>query len=67
MKNSFKLAALTLVIAVSAAACDGNKDKSGSDTTTTVVDSTTVTKSVDSTKTDTVLVDSAKKDTTVKM
>jgi hypothetical protein len=51
MKNSFKMGALALVIAVSFAAC-----KSKSSTTST-----------DSVKTDSVKVDSVKKDTTVKV
>jgi ABC-type glycerol-3-phosphate transport system substrate-binding protein len=67
MKNSFKLAILTLVIAVSATACGGNKSDKGGDTTTTVTDTTTVTNTVtDSTKKDTVVVDTTKKDTTKK-
>jgi ABC-type glycerol-3-phosphate transport system substrate-binding protein len=57
MKNSFKLAIVTLVIAVSAAACGGEAKKDGTDTTNTV-DSTT-------TKT-TIVADSASKDTVVK-
>jgi len=66
MKNAFKLAALSLVIAVSAAACGGDskKDKEG-DTTTVISDSVTTVKTVDSTKTktDTLLLDSTKQDT----
>ncbi len=57
MKNSFKLAIVTLVIAFSATACGGEAKKDGADTTTTV-DSTT-------TKT-TIVADSASKDTVVK-
>jgi hypothetical protein len=62
MKNSFKIGALALIIAVSFAACKG-KGASGSDTTKT--DSTV---KVDSTikKDSTVKVDSTKKDTTKK-
>ena len=62
MKNSFKMGALALVIAVSFAACKG-KGGSGSDTTKT--DSTV---KVDSTvkKDSTVKVDSTKKDTSKK-
>ena len=51
MKNSFKLGALALVIAVSFAACKGNGSNGSSDTDTTkkvVVDSTK--KVVDTTK-----------------
>jgi ABC-type glycerol-3-phosphate transport system substrate-binding protein len=69
MKNSFKLAVLTLVIAVSAAACGGNKSDKGGDTTSTstTVTDTTINKTVtDSTKKDTVVVDTTKKDTTKK-
>ena len=57
MKNSFKLAIVTLVTAVSAAACGGEAKKDGADTTITV-DSTT-------TKT-TIVADSASKDTVIK-
>ena len=62
MKNAFKLAVVALVISVSAVACGGDAKKGENDTTTVVSDSTTVTKTIDSTKTDTVVVDSAKKD-----
>ncbi len=63
MKNSFKLGALALVIAVSFAACKGKVQKVAADTTKT--DSVV---KVDSTvkKDTTVKVDSAKKDTTKK-
>jgi hypothetical protein len=61
MKNSFKMGALALVIAVSFAACKG-KGAAGADSTK--VDSTV---KVDSVKKDTtVKVDSTKKDTTKK-
>jgi hypothetical protein len=62
MKNSIKMGALALVIAVSFAACKG-KGSAGSDSTKT--DSTV---KVDSTvkKDTTVKIDSAKKDTTKK-
>ncbi|MEO7215317.1 hypothetical protein [Mucilaginibacter sp.] len=67
MKNSFKLAIVTLVIAVSAAACGGEAKKDVVDSTSidsTITKTTTV---VDSTKKDTVLVvDTTKKDTTKK-
>ncbi|TWR31649.1 hypothetical protein FPZ43_04040 [Mucilaginibacter pallidiroseus] len=66
MKNAFKLAALSLVIAVSAAACGGDSKKdNGGDTTTVISDSVTTVKTVDSTKTktDTLLLDSTKQDT----
>jgi ABC-type glycerol-3-phosphate transport system substrate-binding protein len=67
MKNSFKLAVLTLVIAISASACGGNKSDKGGDTTSTTVTDTTVTNTVtDSTKKDTVVIDTTKKDTTKK-
>jgi ABC-type glycerol-3-phosphate transport system substrate-binding protein len=67
MKNSFKLAVLTLVIAVSAAACSGNKSDKGGDTTSTTVTDTTISKTVtDSTKKDTAVVDTTKKDSTKK-
>lgn len=59
MKNSFKMGALALVIAVSFAACKG-KSGSGSADSTVKVDSTV---KKDST---TVKVDSTKKDTTKK-
>jgi putative Mn2+ efflux pump MntP len=60
MKNSFKLTFLALAIAVSAAACGGNKSTTGSDTT---VKDTTVAP-VDTVKTDSVVVapDTTKKD-----
>ena len=60
MKNSFKIAALALVIATSFAACKGS-----STTTTDSVKTDSV--KVDSVKTDSVKVDSAKADTTKKM
>lgn len=67
MKNSFKIALLTLVIAVSATACGGNKSDKGGDTTSTTVTDTTSYKTVtDSTKKDTAVVDTTKKDTTKK-
>lgn len=64
MKNSFKLGFVALVIAVSAAACGGNKTAGTSDTTVKV-DSTVKKDStvVDTTK---VVVDTTKKDTTKK-
>ncbi len=67
MKNSFKMGALALVIAVSFAACKGKSDQAGGDTTkvndtTKVVDTTKVT-TVDTTKK---VVDTTKKDTTKK-
>jgi len=67
MKNSFKMGALALVIAVSFAACKGKSDSAGGDTTkvtdtTKVVDTTKVT-TVDTTKK---VVDTVKKDTTKK-
>jgi hypothetical protein len=58
MKNSFKVGALALVIAVSFAACKG-KSGSGSADSTVKVDSTVK-------KDSTVKVDTAKKDTTKK-
>ena len=58
MKNSFKLGAVALVIAVSFAACKG-KNGSGSGDSTVKVDSTVK-------KDSTVKVDTAKKDTVVK-
>lgn len=58
MKNSFKMGALALVIAVSFAACKG-KSGSGSADSTVKVDSTVKKDSV-------VKVDSTKKDTTKK-
>jgi len=67
MKNSFKMGALALVIAVSFAACKGKSDQAGGDTTKV----TDTTKVVDTTKkvvVDTVkkVVDTTKKDTTKK-
>ena len=67
MKNSFKMGALALVIAVSFAACKG----SGSSTTDTTTKVTDTTKVVDTTKkvvVDTVkkVADTTKKDTTKK-
>jgi hypothetical protein len=66
MKNSFKLGALALVIAVSFSAC-GGKGSSTTDSTTVKKDSTV---KIDSTvKKDTgkvVVVDTAKKDTSKK-
>lgn len=63
MKNTFKLAALALVVSVSFAACSGKKTSTGSDTTKT--DSTTTV--VDTTKKDTTVktAEPVKKDTTV--
>jgi ABC-type glycerol-3-phosphate transport system substrate-binding protein len=58
MKNSFKMGALALVIAVSFAACKG-KSGSGSADSTVKVDSTVK-------KDSTVKVDSTKKDSTKK-
>jgi hypothetical protein len=67
MKNSFKMGALALVIAVSFAACKG-KGAAGADSTkvdSTVKKDSTV--KVDSTvKKDTAKVDTTKKDTTKK-
>ena len=60
MKNSFKIAALALVIAASFAACKGS-----SEATTDSVATDSV--AVDSIKTDSVAVDSAKVDTAAKM
>ncbi len=70
MKNSFKMGALALVIAVSFAACKG-KGASGSDTTKTdsvKKDSTTVIKTDSTAKKDTTkaAADTTKKDTTKK-
>lgn len=59
MKNSIKLGAVALVLAVSFAACGGNKSTSTVDSTVTKKDTTV---KVDSVKTDT-----TKKDTTKKM
>jgi hypothetical protein len=68
MKNSFKMGALALVIAVSFAACKGKSDQAGGDTTkvtdTTKVVDTTKKVVVDTTKK--VVVDTTKKDTTKK-
>jgi len=65
MKNSFKLGALALVIAVSFAACKGNGSNGSSDTDTTkkVVVDTTKKVVVDSTKK---VVDTTKKADTTK-
>jgi hypothetical protein len=64
MKNLFKIAAIVLSISVSAAACNGNKDKTGSDTSKNV-DSPKIVK--DTLKNDTTIKDdSTKKDTTIK-
>jgi ABC-type glycerol-3-phosphate transport system substrate-binding protein len=63
MKNSFKIGALALVIAVSFSACGGNKAASTTDSTVKV-DSTVKKDSVvkvDSTKKDTAKKDTAKK------
>ena len=67
MKNSFKMGALALVIAVSFAACKGKSDQAGGDTTkvtdTTKVVDTTKQVVVDTTKK---VADTTKKDTTKK-
>ena len=67
MKNSFKMGALALVIAVSFAACKGKSDSAAGDTTkvtdTTKVVDTTKKVVVDTTKK---VVDTTKKDTTKK-
>ncbi len=60
MKNSIKLGAVALVLAVAFASCGGTKSTSTVDSTTVKKDSTVV--KTDSTKTDT-----TKKDTTKKM
>jgi hypothetical protein len=65
MKNSFKLGALALVIAVSFAACKGKSD-SGSADSTVKVDST-VKKDSTVVKADTSKKDTTKKDTSKKM
>lgn len=68
MKNSFKLAVLTLAIAVSAVACKGKSGENAGDTTKTVIDSTVTKTTVDTTKTDTVVKkDTVKVDSTKKM
>ena len=59
MKNSIKLGAVALVLAVAFASCGGNKS-------TSTVDSTTVKKDT-TVKVDSAKVDTAKKDTTKKM
>jgi len=59
MKNSIKLGAVALVLAVAFASCGGNKSTSTVDSTVTKKDTTV---KVDSVKTDT-----TKKDTTKKM
>ena len=64
MKNSFKIAALALVVSISVAACNGGK-KSGSGDSTKV-DSTKIVK--DTLKNDTTIKnDSTHKDTSVKV
>ena len=60
MKNSIKLGALALVVAVSFAACGGNKSTSTTDSLTVKTDTTV---KVDTSKT----ADTTKKDTTKKM
>jgi len=60
MKNSIKLGAVALVLAVAFASCGGNKS-------TTAVDSTTVKKDSTVVKTDSTKTDTTKKDTTKKM
>ncbi|WP_428330963.1 hypothetical protein [Mucilaginibacter sp.] len=63
MKNSFKMGALALVIAVSFAACKGK----GSSTTDSVkTDSTVVVKKDSTVKIDSAKTDTTKKDTTKK-
>ncbi len=64
MKNSFKVGALALAIAVSFAACKGAGSKS-TDSTAVKTDSTVV-KTDSTTKVDTAKKDTTKKDTTVK-
>ena len=65
MKNSFKLGFVALVIAVSAAACGGDK-KTGTSDTTVKVDSTVKKDSVVKVDSTAVKADSTKKDTTKK-
>ncbi|OCX53606.1 hypothetical protein BEL04_04750 [Mucilaginibacter sp. PPCGB 2223] len=59
MKNSIKLGAVALVVAVAFAACGGNKSASTVDSTVVKKDSTV--------KVDSVKADTTKKDTTKKM
>ena len=63
MKNVFKFSFLALVISVSAMAC--SSDKKSDDIDTTLVDSSTIAP-VATTPIDTNIIDSAKKDTSVK-
>jgi len=69
MKNSFKIAALALVVSISVAACGGAKKTDGSDSSKTdssKVDSTKIVK--DTLKNDTTIKnDSTHKDTSVKV
>jgi hypothetical protein len=69
MKNSFKIGALAMVIAVSFAACKGKSGNGSSDSDTSKKVDTTVVKVDTSKKADTskkVAVDTAKKDTSKK-
>jgi len=65
MKKIIKTALITLTV-LSFAACGSNKEKTGGDSTTVKIDSTTKT-SVDTIKKDTAKLDTSKKDTSKKM
>lgn len=67
MKNSFKLAALALVLSLSVVACGGNKSTSTTDSTKTTTVDTTAKMSADTTKKDTAkTTTTVTKDTVVK-